>query len=187
MAILISFLVVEIIVLALVLPVKITIKCNLSSVEDKGIIIAKIFDFLPIKTKVEKSKEQFRISVNGKEIKIKEDDKKVEEDIEKDVEKSVKINLPWFDLIRRSYALIESVEIMGVVGGKDAFQTAMNNALFTAILSTMKTKLKRCFIVPDFQSNRFVFDGKITIRISAFDILEMVRIYGNKRNFATNH
>mgnify|MGYP003308024220 CR=1 FL=1 len=183
MAILISFLVVEIIVLALVLPVKITIKCNLSSVEEKGIIIAKIFDFLPIKTKVEKSKEQFRISVNGKEIKINEGEKEVEEDIEK----SVKIDLPWFDLIRRCYAPIESVEIMGVVGGKDAFQTAMNNALFTAILSTMKTKLKRCFIVPDFQSNRFVFDGKITIRISAFDILEMVRIYGNKRNFATNH
>ncbi len=183
MAILISFLVVEIIVLALVLPVKITIKCNLSSVEEKGIIIAKIFDFLPIKTKVEKSKEQFRISVNGKEIKINEGEK----DVEEDIENSVKIYLNWFDLIRRSYALIESVEIMGVVGGKDAFQTAMNNALFTAILSTMKTKLKRYFIVPDFQSNRFVFDGKITIRISAFDILEMVRIYGNKRNFATNH
>ena len=110
MAILISFLVVEIIVLALVLPVKITMKFNLSSTEEKGIIIVKIFDILPIKTKVDTLKERFRISVNGKEIKIKEDDKKVEEDIEKDVEKSVKIYLPWLDLIRDSFALIESVE-----------------------------------------------------------------------------
>lgn len=187
MAILISFLVVEIIVLALVLPLKITMKFNLSSTEEKGIIIVKIFDILPIKTKVDTLKERFRISVNGKEIKIKEDDKKVEEDIEKDVEKSVKINLRWLDLIRDSFALIESVEIMGIVGGKDAFQTALNNALFTVFFSTMKNKLKRCFFVPDFQSNRFVFDGEITIRISAFDVLEMVRVYGNKRNFATNH
>ena len=183
MAVLISFIAVEIIIFLLVLPVKITVKINILSTREKGIFTVKIFDVIPMKIKIEKLKEQVRISVNGKYIK----NRQAEQTIVNDAEYSERINLPWIDFIKGSLSLIESVEILGIVGGKDAFQTACHHAIIMTFLNMVDRKVSRCFILPDFHSDKYIFDGKITMRISIFDILEMVIRYGNKRNFATNN
>ena len=42
-------------------------------------------------------------------------------------------------------------------------------------------------IVPNFDNKTLVLDTEIKLRISIFDIIEMVGIYGNKRNFKTHN
>ena len=44
-------------------------------------------------------------------------------------------------------------------------------------------KINKCLIVPSFDNKTLVLDTEIKLRISIFDIIEMVGIYGNKRNF----
>lgn len=184
MTIIVWFLAVEIILLVLILPIKITLKINISSEQKKGYFIVKIFGILPIILIADIKNERFRISINGKKLNLKQKQKQKEKPKEKIV---LNQSVDWFQLAKGSWSLIEEINCLGIIGGGDAFAVGCNYGAIVCLLQIFKDKINKCLIVPNFDNKTLVLDTEIKLRISIFDIIEMVGIYGNKRNFKTHN
>lgn len=180
MMIFIVFLVIAMLILLLVLPIKFTTKINLSLVTNKAIIAIKFRSFMPFVLIAEIKNERLRILINGKLI-------------SKDSQKHKKPSNGSFgqvsilDLTHDLYKLIEKIDCIGIVGGKDVCLTCCNYALITNIIGIFEEKIGKFVLVPDFQKERYIFDVEIKWSVSILDILQLVGEYGSKRNFKTNN
>ncbi len=180
MMIFIVFLVIAMLILLLVLPIKFTTKINLSLVTNKAIIAIKFRSFMPFVLIVEIKNGRLRMLVNGKLI-------------SKDSQKHKKPSngsfrqVSMLDLTQDLYKLIEKIDCLGIVGGKDVFLTCVNYALITNIISFFEEKIGKFVLVPDFQKERYIFDVEIKWSVSIWDIIQLVGEYGSKRNFKTNN
>ena len=181
MAIFIVFLAIALLFLVVVVfPLKFTLKINLSMITNKAIIAVKILYFMPFVIKLEKEKERFRLSINGK-ITIK-NKKKV-----KKHPKAKKRQFSVIDMVGDMLKFVERIDCLGIVGGKDVFLTCCNYALITNIIDFFEEKIGKFVLVPDFQKERYIFDVEIKWSVSILDILQLVGEYGSKRNFKTNN
>ena len=180
MVILMCFIVAELLILLLVSPIIFTIKINFSLAREKGIVAIKIFGITPVVLKIEKQKELFRISINGKII-----GKTAEKNGRAKKKKKSSVN--WLDLMKSLLGFVEKIDCLGMVGGQDAFYTSLSYLMTTNFLALFDEKLDRFLIVPNFENDVFILDMAIKCRISILYIFEMVGIYGNKRNFKTHN
>ena len=139
MVILMCFIVAELLILLLVLPIIFTIKINFSLAREKGMVAIKIFGITPIVLKIEKQKELFRISINGKIIgKIAKKNGRAK--------KKKKPSVNWLNLMKSLLGFVEKIDCLGMVGGQDAFHTSMNYLLTTNFLGFYLSKMSSCHL-----------------------------------------
>lgn len=174
MAILLSFLGVEILLFLLVLPHHIALKIHFSLDRNKCIIMLKLWGVKIVKIKIEKQKYRFRMLINDRIIKY-------------DTERKARGIASKINVIDSSaLSFINDVKVAGLIGGSDAFSVGCNYGLLTCLTAHIP-KVNLDHIYPRFDKDCFVLDIDVKIKVSIIDIVEMVTVYGNKRNIETNH
>ena len=174
MAILLSFLGVEILIFLLVLPHHIALKIHFSLDRNKCIIMLKLWGVKIVKIKIEKQKYQFRILINDRII--KHDAERKARGI------ALKINVIDSSVL----SLVSEVKVAGLIGGSDALNAGCNHGLVKTLTAHIP-KVNLDHVYPRFDKDCFVLDIDVKIKVSIIDIVEMVTVYGNKRNIETNH
>lgn len=174
MAILLSFLGVEILLFLLVLPHHIALKIHFSLDRNKCIIMLKLWGIKIVKIKIEKQKYRFRILINDRIIK---------NDTER---KAGGIASKTNVIDNGALSLINDVKVAGLIGGSDALNAGCNCGLVKTLTAQIP-KVNPDQIYPRFDKDCFVLDIDVKIKVSIIDIVEMVTVYGNKRNIETNH
>ena len=160
MAILLSFLGVEILLFLLVLPHHIALKIHFSLDRNK--------------CKIEKQKYRFRTSIN---------DKVINRNTERKARGiASKINVIDSNVL----SLVSEAKVAGLIGGSDALNAGCNHGLVKTLTAHIP-KVNLGHVYPRFDKDCFVLDIDVKIKVSIIDIVEMVTVYGNKRNIETNH
>lgn len=174
MAILLSFLGVEILLFLLVLPHHIALKIHFSLDRNKCIIMLKLWGIKIVKIKIEKQKYRFRILINDKII-------------NRNTERKTRGIASKINVIDSSaLSFINDVKVAGLIGGSDALNTGCNCGLVKTLTAHIP-KVNLDHIYPRFDKDCFVLDIDVKIKVSIIDIVEMVTVYGNKRNIETNN
>ena len=174
MAILLSFLGVEILIFLLVLPHHIALKIHFSLDRNKCIIMLKLWGVKIVKIKIEKQKYLFRILINDKIF-------------NRNTERKARGIASKINVIDSSVlSLVSEAKVAGLVGGSDAQNAGCNYGLLTCLTAHIP-KVNLDHIYPRFDKDCFVLDIDVKIKVSIIDIVEMVTVYGNKRNIETNH
>ena len=180
MVLLVWLLIVESLIFLLILPIKTSVKASVNFVEQKAIFAVKIFNLTPIIFKVEKLKEQFRLSVNGKNLYKKKNDKS-------ENNKTSKAPLNYVNLAKDLWRLVEKVDFIGIVGGDDAFETALRHAIFSNLFALIDSKIDRFLLLPNYERNVLNLDVEVKFRFTIFDVIELVGAYGSKRSIKANN
>ena len=174
MAILLSFLGVEILLFLLVLPHHIALKIHFSIDRNKCIIMLKMWGIKIVKIKIEKKKDRFRILINDRIIKH-------------DTERKARGIASTINVIDSSVlSLVSEAKVAGLIGGSDALNAGCNYGLLTCLTAHIP-KVNLDHIYPRFDKDCFVLDIDVKIKVSIIDIVEMAVVYGIKRNIETNH
>lgn len=174
MAILLSFLGVEILLFLLVLPHHIALKIHFSLDRNKCIIMLKLWGVKIVKIKIEEQKYRFRILINDRIIK-------------QDTERKARGIASKINVIDSSVlSLVSEAKVAGIIGGSDALSAGCNYGIFMNATSHIP-KVNLDHIYPRFDKDYFVLDIDVKIKVSIIDIVEVVTVYGNKRNIETNH
>ena len=174
MAILLSFLGVEILLFLLVLPHHIALKIHFSLDRNKCIIMLKLWGVKIVKIKIEKQKYRFRMLINNRIIKHNTERKA----------RGIALKINVID--SSALSLINDVKVAGLIGGSDALNAGCNYGLVKT-LTTHIPKVNLYHIYPRFDKDCFVLDIDVKIKLSILDVVEMAVVYGNKRNIETNH
>ena len=180
MAILLWFLAVQTVLLMLILPLKFFLKASVSLGAEKAVLAVKIWSIYVAIIKLEKEKDVFRLSVNGKIIQ-----KSHSKPMKISGNKMTPNNL--YELFKDVCNLIEKVDIIAVVGGKDALSAGVNWGIMSNVVSKLKSNVDRCLIVPDFENDVFIVNGEVKFRIAILDVIELIGAYGITRNFKANN
>ena len=134
----------------------------------------KLWGIKIVKIKIEKQKYRFRILINDRIIK-------------NDTERKARGIASKINVINSSVlSLVSEAKVAGLIGGSDALNTGCNCGLVKT-LSAHIPKVNLDYIYPRFDKDCFVLDIEVKIKVSIIDIVEMVTLYGNKRNIETNH
>ena len=174
MAILLSFLGVEILLFLLVLPHHIALKIHFSLDRNKCIIMLKLWGVKIVKIKIEKQKYRFRILINDRIIKP-------------DTERKARGIASKINLIdSNALSFIDDVKVAGLIGGSDALNAGCNYGLLTCLTARIPN-VDLDYAYPRFDKDCFVLDIDVKIKLSILDVVEMAVVYGNKRNIETNH
>jgi hypothetical protein len=174
MAILLSFLGVEILIFLLVLPHHIALKIHFSLDRNKCLIVLKLWGVKIVKIILEKQKDRFRMLINDKIIK-------------RNTERKAREVASKFNGIDSSVlSLVSEVKVAGLIGGNDALNAGCVFGLFASLTSNIP-KVNLEYVYPRFDKDCFVLEADLKIKLSILDVVEMVAVYGNKRNIETNH
>lgn len=174
MAILLSFLGVEILIFLLVLPHHIALKIHFSLDRNKCLIVLKLWGVKIVKIILEKQKDRFRMLINDKIIK-------------RNTERKARGIASKINVIDGSVlSLVSNVKVAGLIGGSDALNAGCNCGLVKTLTAHIP-KVNLDYIYPRFDKDCFVLEADLKIKVSIIDIVEMVAVYGNKRNIETNH
>ena len=83
-------------------------------------------------------------------------------------------------------SLVSEAKVAGLIGGSDALYAGCNCGLVKTLTAHIP-KVNLDHIYPRFDKDCFVLDINVKIKVSIIDIVEMVTVYGIKRNIETNH
>ena len=134
----------------------------------------KLWGVKIVKIKIEKQKYQFRILINDRII--KHDAERKARGI------ALKINVIDSSVL----SLVSEVKVAGLIGGSDALNAGCNHGLVKTLTAHIP-KVNLDHVYPRFDKDCFVLDIDVKIKVSIIDIVEMVTVYGNKRNIETSH
>ena len=134
----------------------------------------KLWGIKIVKIKIEKQKYRFRILINDRIIKH-------------NTERKARGIASKINVIDSSVlSLVSEAKVAGLIGGSDALNAGCNHGLVKTLTAHIP-KVNLDQIYPRFDKDCFVLDIDVKIKVSIIDIVEMVTVYGNKRNIETNH
>ena len=134
----------------------------------------KLWGVKIVKIKIEKQKYRFRMMINDRIIKH-------------DTERKARGIASKINVIDSSVlSLVSEAKVAGLIGGSDALNAGCNHGLVKTLTAHIP-KVNLDHVYPRFDKDCFVLDIDVKIKVSIIDIVEMVTVYGNKRNIETSH
>lgn len=151
---------VEILILLCLAPMPVRVKTRFS-IERKLVLIGvQIFSLTAVKIKVEEENGAFRISKNGKTMKV-------------DDMGRMRVSLPKILGFLSVNGIIKEVSCLGFIGGENASDSAMNCGVLSAFICALFPTAVSSFLYPDFKSERGDFEMTVNARISLFQAMRL--------------
>lgn len=152
----------EIVFLLLLTPIPIKVGIRFSLGRNLAFVNVFVAGIKAVKIKIEKENGVFRISKNGKRMKSND-------------RGNFKIDLPKALSFLRINGLVNEVVCLGFIGGEDAFDASINCSALSAFVCALFPDATSAFTYPDFGADRCDFEIKTNARISAFQMLKLVK------------
>lgn len=147
--------VLDVILLALVVPLRVRVNFRFSLDRQKCFLTVHVVGINILRIKIENKNGSIGILLNGKQLKNRGDKGKTV------------IRLPKILNLVRAEKIVKEVICLGIIGGADAGAAGYNYGALASACCALLPEADTSFVFPDFKSERCDFEIKINSRISA--------------------